>query len=92
MAVNQPELPDGEMEPEILILDRGTVGNDARFLHIMASYAYNIQANHFLAHRSVYTHFHIIAGFNIENNYSNYSLFQIISNLNPRNLKILPIT
>ena len=35
LAVNQPELPDGEMEPEILILDRGTVGNDARFLHIM---------------------------------------------------------
>ena len=87
MAVNQPELPDGEMEPEILILDRGTVGNDARFLHIMASYTYNIQANHFLAHRSVYTHFHIITGFNIENNYFNYSLFQIISNLNPRKLE-----
>jgi hypothetical protein len=48
MAVNQPELPDGEMEPEILILDRGTVGNDARFLHIMASYTYNTNTTHVL--------------------------------------------
>ena len=35
LAINQPELPEGETEPEILILDRGAIGSDARFLHIM---------------------------------------------------------
>ncbi|XP_052092734.1 E3 ubiquitin-protein ligase RNF12-like [Mytilus californianus] len=35
LAINRPELPDGEVEPEILILDRGGTGSDARFLHIM---------------------------------------------------------
>ncbi|KAK3088031.1 hypothetical protein FSP39_013725 [Pinctada imbricata] len=34
LALNRPELPRGETEPEILLVDRGT-NNDARFIHIM---------------------------------------------------------
>ncbi|OWF54677.1 uncharacterized protein LOC110442343 [Mizuhopecten yessoensis] len=36
LAINQPELPDGEMEPEILILDRSASDDpDNRYVHIM---------------------------------------------------------
>lgn len=34
LAMNQPELPDGEVEPEFLILDNRGPG-DGRFIHIM---------------------------------------------------------
>lgn len=38
LAMHQPELPDGEVEPEFLILgNREPVGTDGRFIHIMVN-------------------------------------------------------
>jgi len=38
LVMSGQELPEGESEPELMILDRGASDTDTRFLHIMVCY------------------------------------------------------